>query len=68
MFLSLSVGESLAAPRVCGAGRSALFASSRCDSCHPTPAQAGAMADMIFGSGSGAWVCPNDRQLALRAK
>ncbi|KAL9826305.1 rab effector Noc2 isoform 1-T5 [Geothlypis trichas] len=26
------------------------------------------MADMIFGSGSGAWVCPNDRQLALRAK
>ncbi|XP_058278982.1 rab effector Noc2 isoform X4 [Hirundo rustica] len=28
----------------------------------------GAMADMIFGSGTGAWVCPNDRQLALRAK
>ncbi|XP_039938353.1 rab effector Noc2 isoform X3 [Hirundo rustica] len=26
------------------------------------------MADMIFGSGTGAWVCPNDRQLALRAK
>ncbi|XP_030087211.1 rab effector Noc2 isoform X2 [Serinus canaria] len=26
------------------------------------------MADMIFGSGSGPWVCPNDRQLALRAK
>ncbi|XP_066058371.1 rab effector Noc2 isoform X3 [Chamaea fasciata] len=28
----------------------------------------GAMADMIFGSGMGPWVCPNDRQLALRAK
>uniref|UniRef100_A0A8C5X0I2 Rab effector Noc2 n=1 Tax=Malurus cyaneus samueli TaxID=2593467 RepID=A0A8C5X0I2_9PASS len=26
------------------------------------------MADMIFGSGMGPWVCPNDRQLALRAK
>ncbi|XP_071431248.1 rab effector Noc2 [Pithys albifrons albifrons] len=26
------------------------------------------MADMIFGSGTGQWVCPNDRQLALRAK
>ncbi|XP_056362948.1 rab effector Noc2 isoform X2 [Oenanthe melanoleuca] len=26
------------------------------------------MADMIFGSGTGPWVCPNDRQLALRAK
>lgn len=23
---------------------------------------------MIFGSGTGPWVCPNDRQLALRAK
>ncbi|KAJ7419430.1 Rab effector Noc2 [Pitangus sulphuratus] len=33
-----------------------------------TPAQPGAMADMIFGSGTGQWVCPNDRQLALRAK
>eukprot|EP00076_Gallus_gallus_P011033 XP_004946761.1 rab effector Noc2 isoform X2 [Gallus gallus] len=27
-----------------------------------------AMADTIFGSGTGPWVCPNDRQLALRAK
>uniref|UniRef100_A0A9L0JSM1 Rab effector Noc2 n=2 Tax=Equus asinus TaxID=9793 RepID=A0A9L0JSM1_EQUAS len=27
-----------------------------------------AMADTIFGSGSDQWVCPNDRQLALRAK
>ncbi|XP_017511666.3 rab effector Noc2 isoform X1 [Manis javanica] len=26
------------------------------------------MADTIFGSGNGRWVCPNDRQLALRAK
>ncbi|XP_028941062.1 rab effector Noc2 [Antrostomus carolinensis] len=26
------------------------------------------MADTIFGSGTGQWVCPNDRQLALRAK
>ncbi|XP_061868286.1 rab effector Noc2 isoform X2 [Colius striatus] len=26
------------------------------------------MADTIFGSGMGQWVCPNDRQLALRAK
>ncbi|XP_014385047.1 PREDICTED: rab effector Noc2 isoform X4 [Myotis brandtii] len=26
------------------------------------------MADTIFGSGSQQWVCPNDRQLALRAK
>ncbi|KAM8818332.1 rab effector Noc2 isoform 2-T7 [Rhynchonycteris naso] len=26
------------------------------------------MADTIFGSGSDQWVCPNDRQLALRAK
>ncbi|XP_072795168.1 rab effector Noc2 isoform X2 [Vicugna pacos] len=26
------------------------------------------MADTIFGSGSNQWVCPNDRQLALRAK
>ncbi|XP_041279056.1 rab effector Noc2 isoform X4 [Onychostruthus taczanowskii] len=26
------------------------------------------MAEMIFGSGMGPWVCPNDRQLALRAK
>ncbi|XP_025903681.1 rab effector Noc2 [Nothoprocta perdicaria] len=26
------------------------------------------MADTIFGSGAGHWVCPNDRQLALRAK
>ncbi|CAN8197442.1 unnamed protein product [Coccothraustes coccothraustes] len=26
------------------------------------------MADMIFGSDLGPWVCPNDRQLALRAK
>ncbi|XP_041338761.1 rab effector Noc2 isoform X3 [Pyrgilauda ruficollis] len=26
------------------------------------------MAEMIFGSGTGPWVCPNDRQLALRAK
>ncbi|XP_005143016.2 rab effector Noc2 isoform X2 [Melopsittacus undulatus] len=26
------------------------------------------MSDMIFGSGTGQWVCPNDRQLALRAK
>uniref|UniRef100_A0A8C0IIT2 Rab effector Noc2 n=1 Tax=Bubo bubo TaxID=30461 RepID=A0A8C0IIT2_BUBBB len=26
------------------------------------------MADTIFGSGAGQWVCPNDRQLALRAK
>ncbi|XP_015422262.1 PREDICTED: rab effector Noc2 isoform X4 [Myotis davidii] len=26
------------------------------------------MADTIFGSGSHQWVCPNDRQLALRAK
>ncbi|XP_021271831.1 rab effector Noc2 isoform X2 [Numida meleagris] len=26
------------------------------------------MADTIFGSGTGPWVCPNDRQLALRAK
>ncbi|XP_062362898.1 rab effector Noc2 [Cinclus cinclus] len=34
----------------------------------PTPPQAGTMADMIFGSGTGPWVCPNDRQLALRAK
>ncbi|XP_019477563.1 rab effector Noc2 isoform X1 [Meleagris gallopavo] len=33
------------------------FSSSRC-----------AMADTIFGSGTGPWVCPNDRQLALRAK
>ncbi|KAM4760088.1 rab effector Noc2 isoform 2-T2 [Cyanocitta cristata] len=38
----------------------------RCDPA--TPPQAGAMADMIFGSGTGPWVCPNDRQLALRAK
>ncbi|XP_064323622.1 rab effector Noc2 isoform X2 [Phalacrocorax carbo] len=30
--------------------------------------QPGAMADTIFGSGTGQWVCPNDRQLALRAK
>ncbi|XP_007662736.1 rab effector Noc2 isoform X2 [Ornithorhynchus anatinus] len=27
-----------------------------------------AMADTIFGNGSDQWVCPNDRQLALRAK
>ncbi|XP_032057107.1 rab effector Noc2 [Aythya fuligula] len=26
------------------------------------------MADTIFGSGTGQWMCPNDRQLALRAK
>uniref|UniRef100_A0A8C9H4P6 RabBD domain-containing protein n=1 Tax=Piliocolobus tephrosceles TaxID=591936 RepID=A0A8C9H4P6_9PRIM len=26
------------------------------------------MTDTIFGSGSDQWVCPNDRQLALRAK
>ncbi|XP_068766014.1 rab effector Noc2 isoform X5 [Struthio camelus] len=26
------------------------------------------MADTIFGSGASRWVCPNDRQLALRAK
>nr|XP_045014431.1 rab effector Noc2 isoform X2 [Jaculus jaculus] len=26
------------------------------------------MADTIFGSGNQQWVCPNDRQLALRAK
>ncbi|XP_074869939.1 rab effector Noc2 isoform X2 [Carettochelys insculpta] len=26
------------------------------------------MADTIFGNGSNQWVCPNDRQLALRAK
>uniref|UniRef100_A0A8D0GPX7 Rab effector Noc2 n=1 Tax=Sphenodon punctatus TaxID=8508 RepID=A0A8D0GPX7_SPHPU len=26
------------------------------------------MADTIFGTGSDQWVCPNDRQLALRAK
>ncbi|XP_043574487.1 rab effector Noc2-like isoform X4 [Chiloscyllium plagiosum] len=26
------------------------------------------MADTIFGSGTNQWVCPNDRQLALRAK
>ncbi|XP_020862634.1 rab effector Noc2 isoform X1 [Phascolarctos cinereus] len=26
------------------------------------------MADTIFGSGKDQWVCPNDRQLALRAK
>ncbi|XP_027623694.1 rab effector Noc2 isoform X2 [Tupaia chinensis] len=26
------------------------------------------MADTIFGSGNDQWVCPNDRQLALRAK
>ncbi|XP_065429296.1 rab effector Noc2 isoform X3 [Chrysemys picta bellii] len=26
------------------------------------------MADTIFGNGSDQWVCPNDRQLALRAK
>ncbi|XP_072099768.1 rab effector Noc2-like isoform X2 [Mobula birostris] len=26
------------------------------------------MADTIFGSGTDQWVCPNDRQLALRAK
>ncbi|XP_051891274.1 rab effector Noc2-like [Pristis pectinata] len=26
------------------------------------------MADTIFGSGADQWVCPNDRQLALRAK
>ncbi|XP_032705254.1 rab effector Noc2 isoform X2 [Lontra canadensis] len=26
------------------------------------------MADTVFGSGSDQWVCPNDRQLALRAK
>ncbi|XP_060768418.1 double C2-like domain-containing protein beta isoform X1 [Neoarius graeffei] len=26
------------------------------------------MTDMMFGSGSHQWVCPNDRQLALRAK
>ncbi|XP_068010874.1 rab effector Noc2 isoform X2 [Melanerpes formicivorus] len=26
------------------------------------------MAETIFGSGTGQWVCPNDRQLALRAK
>ncbi|PKU38197.1 rab effector noc2 [Limosa lapponica baueri] len=32
------------------------------------PPQPGAMADTIFGSGTGQWVCPNDRQLALRAK
>ncbi|XP_057271946.1 rab effector Noc2 isoform X2 [Pezoporus wallicus] len=37
-----------------------------CDPC--LSSQAGAMADMIFGSGTGQWVCPNDRQLALRAK
>ncbi|XP_039576776.1 rab effector Noc2 isoform X3 [Passer montanus] len=59
---------SLAAPTVCGAGRSPLFASSRCDPANPNPPQAGAMAEMIFGSGMGPWVCPNDRQLALRAK
>ncbi|KAK4812230.1 hypothetical protein QYF61_011252 [Mycteria americana] len=33
-----------------------------------SPRQPGAMADTIFGSGTGQWVCPNDRQLALRAK
>lgn len=26
------------------------------------------MADTIFGNGNDQWVCPNDRQLALRAK
>ncbi|KAF7244490.1 Rab effector Noc2 [Varanus komodoensis] len=26
------------------------------------------MSDTIFGNGSDQWVCPNDRQLALRAK
>ncbi|XP_041092541.1 rab effector Noc2-like [Polyodon spathula] len=26
------------------------------------------MTDTIFGSGNDQWVCPNDRQLALRAK
>lgn len=26
------------------------------------------MADTIFSSGNDQWVCPNDRQLALRAK
>ncbi|KAM9614880.1 rab effector Noc2 isoform 3-T3 [Morphnus guianensis] len=33
-----------------------------------SPPQSGAMAHTIFGSGMGQWVCPNDRQLALRAK
>ncbi|KAM8991713.1 rab effector Noc2 isoform 1-T1 [Ara ararauna] len=37
-----------------------------CDPC--LSSQPGAMADMIFGSGTGQWVCPNDRQLTLRAK
>ncbi|KAK2525393.1 Rph3al, partial [Columba livia] len=38
----------------------------RCDpAARPQP---GAMADTIFSSGTGQWVCPNDRQLALRAK
>lgn len=26
------------------------------------------MTDTMFGSGNHQWVCPNDRQLALRAK
>ncbi|XP_032119295.1 rab effector Noc2 isoform X4 [Sapajus apella] len=34
---------------------------------HPPPG-ALSMADTIFGSGNDQWVCPNDRQLALRAK
>lgn len=34
----------------------------------PASSQPSAMADTIFGSGTGQWVCPNDRQLALRAK
>ncbi|KAK1331455.1 hypothetical protein QTO34_009411 [Cnephaeus nilssonii] len=45
----------------CGAG-----GSHRCDS--PRWLGAPSMADTIFGSGSHQWVCPNDRQLALRAK
>ncbi|KAK2110502.1 hypothetical protein P7K49_010248 [Saguinus oedipus] len=34
---------------------------------HP-PLGALSMADTIFSSGNDQWVCPNDRQLALRAK
>ncbi|XP_078404758.1 rab effector Noc2-like isoform X1 [Cetorhinus maximus] len=44
--------------------------SSRCASAQKTSLfpQAKVMADTIFGSGTDQWVCPNDRQLALRAK
>lgn len=45
-----------------------LFPPLTSDVTPPHWLEAPSMADTIFGSGSDQWVCPNDRQLALRAK